>query len=430
MSKYECELDLETDNSLSLIVRRIKEGSKILEFGPAAGRLTKHLKEGMNCQVYIVELDGEAYKKAILYAEDGVVGDIETYEWHEKFKNEKFDYILFADVLEHLRNPKKVIKVCREHLCENGRIITSIPNVAHNSVIFNLLKNSFRYNNLGLLDNTHIHLFTYNSVREMFEENGMFISYFDGTYIDEVAGEFPHSIKEADSVQSQTLCEHPYGEVYQFIAEAVNSSEGKECEHRIRKFLPNRLCTVYFDNGNGYNEDNVKRYYYDEENRISIVLERGRDYDEKTLRVRFDPYEGRAVRVSGFKVSDESGNAVEYICNGEIFSEGIIFGTTDPAIEFAINGAVNVKIEAQLFVLADTQTVERMQKWISKREEIINNQAEELLIKDNRINELCAEINSLRGKIESRQQIIDSMKNSTSWKVTKPIRTVKDAFKK
>ena len=85
---------------------------------------------------------------------------------------EKFDYILFGDVLEHLRNPEGTISYCRKYLTSQGKIITSIPNLMHYSVIRELLKGNFEYTSTGLLDRTHIHFFTYNEIFHMFQENG------------------------------------------------------------------------------------------------------------------------------------------------------------------------------------------------------------------------------------------------------------------
>ena len=52
MSKYNFELDIYNRNSLSIIIEMINDGSKILEFGPAHGRLTKYLKEKKNGKIF------------------------------------------------------------------------------------------------------------------------------------------------------------------------------------------------------------------------------------------------------------------------------------------------------------------------------------------------------------------------------------------
>lgn len=84
----------------------------------------------------------------------------------------KFDYIIFGDVLEHLRDPLKTVLYCKSMLKKGGCIIASIPNVMHISVVENLLHGDFTYTETGLLDKTHVHLFTYNEIVRMFQTSG------------------------------------------------------------------------------------------------------------------------------------------------------------------------------------------------------------------------------------------------------------------
>ena len=112
MTKYNFELDFKKENSLSIIIGFIKKGSKILEFGPANGRLTKYLKNEMNCEIDIVEIDETSGKEASLYARKSLIGEkfgnIDNELWVDELENEKYDYIIFADVLEHLKNPVRI----------------------------------------------------------------------------------------------------------------------------------------------------------------------------------------------------------------------------------------------------------------------------------------------------------------------------------
>lgn len=84
-SKYDFDLDMNNTNSLSIMINQIKRGSKVLEFGPANGRMTRYLKEMLDCKVYLVEIDEKAGKEALQYGEDLLVDDIETYSWKKKF---------------------------------------------------------------------------------------------------------------------------------------------------------------------------------------------------------------------------------------------------------------------------------------------------------------------------------------------------------
>lgn len=72
--KYDCDLDLDTKNSLKLINDRLRDNALVLEFGPANGRFTRHLKENRHCTVDIVEYNPKSGKMAAQYARFALVG--------------------------------------------------------------------------------------------------------------------------------------------------------------------------------------------------------------------------------------------------------------------------------------------------------------------------------------------------------------------
>ena len=118
LGNYDFALDLSTENSLSVLLTYIKKGSRVLELGPANGRLTRYLKEAMECTVDIVEIDAAAGQEAAQYAKHACLGapegDIDGDAWALKLKDERYDFILFADVLEHLRSPEKALRRSKE----------------------------------------------------------------------------------------------------------------------------------------------------------------------------------------------------------------------------------------------------------------------------------------------------------------------------
>ncbi len=162
--KYDCEIDMTTDNSFSLILQRIKPGSRILEFGPATGYMTKYMKEKLGCKIYCIEIDTEAAEIANKYCEKMIVTDIDCLQWTEELPENYFDYVIFADVLEHLKNPWKALKRAADFLKKGGTVITSIPNIGHSAIIMELLQGRFDYQRSGLLDDTHIRFFTRKSI--------------------------------------------------------------------------------------------------------------------------------------------------------------------------------------------------------------------------------------------------------------------------
>jgi hypothetical protein len=154
----------------------------ILEVGCASGHNLMGLKNSYpSASLYGLELNPHAVEIAKCFA-DVECGNIETDGI--PFKDVRFDVIIFGDVLEHLRNPDETVRMCREHLSDNGRIVCSIPNVQHISVLLPLINGRFEYTDVGLLDRTHIHLFTGSEIYKMFENTGYTIETMKGNMID------------------------------------------------------------------------------------------------------------------------------------------------------------------------------------------------------------------------------------------------------
>lgn len=95
--------------------------------------------------------------------------NIESYEFGP---DEKYDYILFGDVLEHLIDPYSLIQRLREQLNEGGCILASIPNIMNAGVIYELLHGNFTYRDSGILDRTHMRFFTFKEIVKMFNDKG------------------------------------------------------------------------------------------------------------------------------------------------------------------------------------------------------------------------------------------------------------------
>lgn len=87
-------------------------------------------------------------------------------------RHRSYDAVLFLDVLEHLVDPLAVLAGARGLLRPGGRAFVSIPNVAHWSLRYELLRGRWRYRDNGLLDRTHLRFFTRTSALELAHEAG------------------------------------------------------------------------------------------------------------------------------------------------------------------------------------------------------------------------------------------------------------------
>ena len=224
--KYQFSVDhIDTTTSHGKIINMIKDGASVLECGCATGYITKYLSETKHCNMSIVEYEQEAFDLAKQYAQDGVCADLNQPSWAEHFAGTQFDYILFMDVLEHLYNPRLALQSAEKLLKEDGKILISLPNIAHNDILINLNNNAFNYMNLGLLDDTHIRFFGKSNIPALFETTGLQLTEYDCTYMKTGASEqFWHEPCLVSDTLMELLSQREDGEIYQFILTAQKQS--------------------------------------------------------------------------------------------------------------------------------------------------------------------------------------------------------------
>jgi 2-polyprenyl-3-methyl-5-hydroxy-6-metoxy-1,4-benzoquinol methylase len=85
----------------------------------------------------------------------------------------RFDLIVFNDLLEHLIDPAKVLRQCRELLSTEGKVLASIPNMRFWPALSDLVfQADWRYRDAGVMDSTHLRFFTRKSIVRLFEHTG------------------------------------------------------------------------------------------------------------------------------------------------------------------------------------------------------------------------------------------------------------------
>lgn len=178
MSKYNT-LNINPFSVHQKIVQCVGKQKKVLDVGCAVGILTKEMKNN-GCEVVGIELDEESANIAQEYCSELVLGDVESIELKAQYNN-YFDFIIFADILEHLKEPSTVFKRFANYLKEDGYIIVSLPNVANWRIRLKLLLGNFDYEKHGILDESHLKFFTEKNAKKLIFEAGFEISKFDVT---------------------------------------------------------------------------------------------------------------------------------------------------------------------------------------------------------------------------------------------------------
>ena len=143
---------------------------RVVDLGCGAGRLGRSIKARQHAEVWGVERDPAAARRAATRLDHVIIGNLDEQSW--SIPSQSMDVIICADVLEHLRDPARLLKRCRDWLASDGTLIASLPNVQHHSVLSALLEGNFTYEPAGLLDEDHLRLFTRREIEKLFYRAG------------------------------------------------------------------------------------------------------------------------------------------------------------------------------------------------------------------------------------------------------------------
>ena len=161
----------------SKMLEIVGKNKTILEVGCATGYMTKRFKKN-NCNITGIEINPNSAEIAKKYCDQIIIGDIEITK-DFPLKKDYFDFILFADVLEHLRFPLRTLVKFKKYLKPEGKIFISLPNVANYRLRMNLLTGRFDYTEIGLLDKTHLRFFTIKTAKQLVSDAGLNIVKLD-----------------------------------------------------------------------------------------------------------------------------------------------------------------------------------------------------------------------------------------------------------
>jgi len=147
---------------------------KVLEIGCGTGATLGWLKEIGRCKETTgIELMDDYAQIAKMNADRIITADIE--EDNISFPDEYFDLILCLDVLEHLKDPWQVLEfIVKNWLIPGGILVVSLPNIRYRTILMDLLiRGHFQYQDIGILDRTHLRFFTKHSAISLIQSAGL-----------------------------------------------------------------------------------------------------------------------------------------------------------------------------------------------------------------------------------------------------------------
>jgi 2-polyprenyl-3-methyl-5-hydroxy-6-metoxy-1,4-benzoquinol methylase len=220
-------------SSHSLILENVPPGSEVLDVGCGRGLLAKALARR---RVRIVGVD--ALPEDLIQPEVAEYHQLDLERHEELHLKRQFDRIILADVIEHLRNEEGILQHLKQFLKPDGRLIISTGNVAVWFYRLSLLLGRFNYGPRGILDRTHVKLYTRSTFRRLLEKGGYKVLHFSYTNLPfELVFESTSRsalLRAVDRLYHVLTRLWPTLFAYQFVAEAeVRSLEASRGEGLI-----------------------------------------------------------------------------------------------------------------------------------------------------------------------------------------------------
>ncbi len=229
---------------------------KILDVGCGEGLLGKRLLEKGAGEVVGIEIAPEICGIARGNLTNVICGNIE--DMALPFEEGYFDCIIFADVLEHMKEPLSLLKRLRKNLSDSGVVVASIPNVGYYGILHMLSQGHWTYQDSGILDKTHLRFFTRKEIGTLFADAGLEITGMTANidplydrlsdpYSDEVTfgrvtlrGLKPDEIQDLFVVQYIIRAQKAGNELHQVdktVASAIESGELKKAKETMERYL-------------------------------------------------------------------------------------------------------------------------------------------------------------------------------------------------
>ena len=165
-----------------IIIQRVPADSAVLDIGCGNGLLGEWLKQNKGCTVTGIEGHPQGFKEAKSRLDRVYQIDLnDAAAIKQALTDSRFDVITGVDVLEHCYHPLEILAVLKAQLRAGGRVIFSIPNVAHHSVRFGLLRGRWEYQDTGILDRTHVAFYTKTTAAELIEKVGFKVTSVEHT---------------------------------------------------------------------------------------------------------------------------------------------------------------------------------------------------------------------------------------------------------
>jgi 2-polyprenyl-3-methyl-5-hydroxy-6-metoxy-1,4-benzoquinol methylase len=233
---YTYDIDPNSDTAAASVLKFVGKHKKVLEIGAGPGSITRALQDINQCTLTAIEVYPDYITKLKEFCSNVISADLNDPQWcQEVSKNQSFDVIVAADVLEHLYDPLTCLKNMTTLLNDNGSIVISIPHIGHAVIFACLWDSNFEYGKWGLLDRTHIRFFCIKNIQDLIEAAHLKIIDLDFIIRSPDQTEFADRWSQIPQSFKTEILANPHAYIYQIVIHIVPESR-KVTSRQITEF--------------------------------------------------------------------------------------------------------------------------------------------------------------------------------------------------
>ncbi|MFV0680488.1 methyltransferase domain-containing protein [Ottowia sp.] len=228
---YAREIRADERTSLSLLASHITAGARVLDLGCGSGALGRFIAERDGAHAGPIDgltISADEAQLAQTHYRRVEVANLDQVQLTDVFARGSYDFIVCADVLEHIVHSAQVMAACKTLLAPQGRVLLSIPNVGYSGLVAELMAGEFRYRPEGLLDETHVRFFTRRTLMRFLSDNGWAAEQVDTVQRPLPDSEFQVAFDALAEPVARHLLALPDSLTYQFIVVGRALHEGEQ----------------------------------------------------------------------------------------------------------------------------------------------------------------------------------------------------------
>ena len=160
------DLKLGFPSSHSWALEAVPQGASVIDIGSGPGGIARELVKKA-CATAVVDRFPPAERTS------GVTVFVQDLDAPPTFDVRPYRYILLLDVIEHLKEPEVFLERLQSRFDYDAKtLVLTTPNVAFIVQRLMLLLGQFNYGKQGILDRTHVRLFTFRGVSHLLRDAG------------------------------------------------------------------------------------------------------------------------------------------------------------------------------------------------------------------------------------------------------------------